>query len=57
MTRDRANRLLDAVKTGKQSTRLSRVGIREALRATGDLPPPSVRAPVQRRQPNFGSTR
>jgi hypothetical protein len=57
MTRDRANRLLDAVKTGKQSTRLSRVSILAALRVTGDMPPKTSRSSVQRRQPNFGGTR
>lgn len=56
MTRTRANILLDAVKTGQQSQRLSHVAIREALRATGDLPQP-MRVPSSRRMPNYGATR
>lgn len=56
MTRAQANQILDAVKSGRQSQRLSHLAIAQALRVTGDLPPPAVRNLCARRVPNFGRT-
>ncbi len=57
MTKTQARLLLDAVRTGRQSQRLSHIAIAEALRVTGDLPAESVRKVSARRMPNFGRTK
>lgn len=56
MNRDYANRLLDAVRSGKQDTRISSKRIREALMLTGDYEPPKVDK-SSRKMPNYGETR
>jgi hypothetical protein len=56
VNRDYANRLLDAVRSGKQDTRISSKRIREALMLTGDYQPAK---PIKttRKMPNYGETR